>query len=1336
MASRTTNSSLLYIVAITLFVSIVAAQEGTSTILTENINDASCGVQIDLIILVDGSKSVKPENFLLVKAWIKDLAKGFNIDSGSVQIGVVQYSYWYPRRPMWRQRYIKTEISLGRYRKLSSFSRAVDRIRYQGYQTFTAHAINKTVDYDFQSRYSRYPEAQRVIILLTDGRATDEADLPLAIEHAEKDAGVMIFAVGVGEYSLEELQLFTHNDRKRIFELKNFGELHNIVYELSLLLQEACDCNVLGSLTADCDVCTRECVCKPNVVGRRCDQCAPGHYNISHSAGCTACKCHPLGTEQNFQCDFNTGECNCKRGVVGEECNKCEDGWSGFPECMKCNCNGFSTSCDEDTGYCINCSNYRAGKTCQTCISGYYILESGNCVPCNCNGNIDINDPESCDANTGECLRCLHGTAGHNCENCDTYYYRNVESGICESCECDIKGIDPSMCADGKCSCDKETAQCECLPNVTGISCQACAETFWGFDSVEGCQSCECNGLGSFSQSCNDINGECECLPGYSGIKCELCDKGYFRINEFDTCKACFCNMEGTEISTCVDDACTCDQFSGQCSCYPHVVGISCNQCEDGYWNLQAFGGCETCDCHKQGSNSSTCDKFTGQCECLPGHAGLKCELCERGHSKLNEEDLCISCDCDVNGTSSLACINEVCSCDDSNGQCPCRPNVVGSSCHECADMFWGFGSEKGCKSCDCNWLGAISLSCDVNTGVCECLPGYSGTKCENCISGYFGDDCRECECSEVGTDKSTCDEDFCTCDASGQCSCLPHVIGRSCEECEDGYWNITSGEGCVPCACHKAGSSSNVCNKQTGECDCLPGHSGIKCQKCNQGYSREDSASPCVECDCNIKGTNSSSCDDGSCSCDATTGQCSCLPNVMGLLCDECNDGYWDFESKSGCRKCGCHKLGSLSPSCDKNTGICECLPGHLGTNCDQCDSGYHRKNMRDECKACKCNTFGTNPVTCVDDVCGCDSFSGQCNCLPNVIGLSCDKCDDGFWNLGSEIGCVNCSCHVEGTRDPACDKVTGVCVCHPGHTGEKCEKCDRGYFRLNSNERCKECKCNLYGTNPASCSNGVCTCDATTGQCNCLPNIDGKSCDKCDEGFWNIRSMTGCKACRCHLKGSTSRNCEEKSGQCQCVVGHVGQRCEECDKEYGRTNPQARCEDASINDEPTDEPPRTEISTARTKSPSTQATTTRATRAPYIPVTTTKRTFVNRGCGGCSGNWPSYCHGWMCRRRWPYSQFKPSQRRCNYGHMTCQYNVASTHGRFGANNYNARSTASPTKRPGPAYGYRLYGSTNYYLPYSGRRTRTHTRTRSSQRSSGRSLAYGLYRRLYGGKK
>ncbi len=41
---------------------------------------------------------------------------------------------------------------------------------------------------------------------------------------------------------------------------------------------KACDCDPGGSLSNDCDQRTGQCQCKPNIIGRRCNQPAPGFF--------------------------------------------------------------------------------------------------------------------------------------------------------------------------------------------------------------------------------------------------------------------------------------------------------------------------------------------------------------------------------------------------------------------------------------------------------------------------------------------------------------------------------------------------------------------------------------------------------------------------------------------------------------------------------------------------------------------------------------------------------------------------------------------------------------------------------------------------------------------------------------------------------------------------------------------------------------------------------------------------------------------------------------------------------------------------------------------------
>ncbi|XP_078492225.1 uncharacterized protein LOC100175399 [Ciona intestinalis] len=520
-----------------LVVFIIAVVSGIfSQEIFEDLEHEECLLDIDLIILLDGSHSVNLSNFNIVKEWVKQLAGGMHIGHGHIQIGVVQYSHWYHNRALNNQRYIKTEIELGEHMNKDDFDRAVDRIKYQGYRTYTAHAINKTLEFDFLGPKNRYPDAKRALILLTDGRAKDSSYLPDVIQHAEKDRGVIIYAVGVGDFDSSELQLITHHHENRVFELENFEDLDSIVKSLQFQLATACDCDLEGSINEDCNPCSGECSCKTNVVGRRCDVCANATYGLGDS-GCQACNCNPLGTKDPLiDCDVTTGQCLCRPDVTGRACDRCVEGFYGFPECRPCECGGHSVSCDRVTGVCTSCDGMRTGDHCERCIAGHF-SDSDQCVPCNCNGNIDRSDPDACDPNTGECLKCLHNTQGPRCEQCKDFYFGDALSNSCTKCECDITGTDSSTCnSNGKCRCGAD-GECSCLPNFEGSSCDSCIAGSWRSSSELACQKCACQKIGIvLNSTCDAATGQCVCKGQYRGKSCESCAAGYVRRSADEAC--------------------------------------------------------------------------------------------------------------------------------------------------------------------------------------------------------------------------------------------------------------------------------------------------------------------------------------------------------------------------------------------------------------------------------------------------------------------------------------------------------------------------------------------------------------------------------------------------------------------------------------------------------------------------------------------------------------------------------------------------------------------------------------------------------------------------------
>lgn len=106
----------------------------------------------------------------------------------------------------------------------------------------------------------------------------------------------------------------------------------------------SCDCDPYGSLNPYCDEVTGECLCKRNVIGKKCSTCAPGFFNLTFSGCLQPCECNPSGSI-DLNCNTANGFCKCREGYKGRLCDTCVDGYFSIDSltCQKCACNPLGT---------------------------------------------------------------------------------------------------------------------------------------------------------------------------------------------------------------------------------------------------------------------------------------------------------------------------------------------------------------------------------------------------------------------------------------------------------------------------------------------------------------------------------------------------------------------------------------------------------------------------------------------------------------------------------------------------------------------------------------------------------------------------------------------------------------------------------------------------------------------------------------------------------------------------------------------------------------------------------------------------------------------------------
>ena len=148
-------------------------------------------------------------------------------------------------------------------------------------------------------------------------------------------------------------------------------------------------CSVNGTASNGRD---GSCICKSNVRGDCCDQCAENTYRDDTLDNCVSCNCITAASN----CSEFTGACICREGVTGQICDKCETlyyntRFQDSSTCTKCPCNANGTiGCDlvlATDSYSCTCKLKANGTLCDECAALHFPVNGdyGRCTSCSCN---------------------------------------------------------------------------------------------------------------------------------------------------------------------------------------------------------------------------------------------------------------------------------------------------------------------------------------------------------------------------------------------------------------------------------------------------------------------------------------------------------------------------------------------------------------------------------------------------------------------------------------------------------------------------------------------------------------------------------------------------------------------------------------------------------------------------------------------------------------------------------------------------------------------------------------------------------------------------------------
>ncbi|XP_006883460.1 PREDICTED: collagen alpha-5(VI) chain [Elephantulus edwardii] len=184
--------------------------------------------EADIYFLIDGSGSIKTEQFQEIKEFMAEVTEMFSIGPDRVRVGAVQYSYKNT-----------VEFRISTYDNEVDLRKAIFNIKQQGGDTKTGAALDFMLPIIKEGRGSRPTTVPSYLIVLTDGQASDSVLVPAETLRA---AGAIIHAVGIGNAVDKELQEIA-GGKGRVSYGKDFESLKSIKSEVvhSICRKQGCE---------------------------------------------------------------------------------------------------------------------------------------------------------------------------------------------------------------------------------------------------------------------------------------------------------------------------------------------------------------------------------------------------------------------------------------------------------------------------------------------------------------------------------------------------------------------------------------------------------------------------------------------------------------------------------------------------------------------------------------------------------------------------------------------------------------------------------------------------------------------------------------------------------------------------------------------------------------------------------------------------------------------------------------------------------------------------------------------------------------------------------------
>ncbi|XP_069076625.1 matrilin-2 isoform X2 [Pleurodeles waltl] len=638
---------------------------------------------LDLVFIIDSSRSVRPYDYEKVKEFIVTILQFLDIGPDSTRVGLLQYGST-----------VKQEFSLKTYRKKSDMEHAVQRMRHLATGTMTGVAIQYAMNIAFTEADGARPLDQnvpRIAMIVTDGRPQD----PVAeIAAKARNTGILIFAIGVGRVDMNTLKsIGSDPHEEHVFLVANFSQIESLtsVFQTKLCVTHLCATAAHG--------CAHFCI---NTPGSYSCICQAGYLLNPDRKTCSTQDLCALESHDCEQICVNTPGsyvCQCYEGYEldadGKKCiivDFCAVGNHGCQhECVNAD---ESYVCKCRQGYLLNPDQ----KTCRR--PDYCALRNHGCQHecinkeesyiCKCQQGFTLNPDKKTCKRINYCVLGNHG-CDHECVNiegsficrCRTGHVLNPDGKTCREVD---------HCAETNHGCEQL-----CLNTPESYICQ-CSEGFVINEDLKTCSRVDYCAL-------TDHGCEHLCKNTDTSYRC-LCFEGYQIQDDGKSCTTVdFCAL----VNPGCEHMCANIDNSYKCFC---EVGY---QLQDDGKSCKKVDHCALTDhgCEHQCANSDE----SYMCLCYEGY-----KLQDDGKS-CKSIDVCKSTD---HGCEHICVNNEksyICSCFEGY--------TLGEDGKECHSIDVCKSTDHGCEHICVN---------NEKSYICSCFEGYTlredGKECRRCTEG------------------------------------------------------------------------------------------------------------------------------------------------------------------------------------------------------------------------------------------------------------------------------------------------------------------------------------------------------------------------------------------------------------------------------------------------------------------------------------------------------------------------------------------------------------------------------------------------------------------------